>query len=458
MPRKDKYSAEAADELRIKNYQLKELIESGTTSSVYHAVNTRTKRHVAIKIISRRNYIEIAENRQSRENRILQEALISYLLSHKYIVKLQEFFYTKEYFYLVFDYIKGEQLYQRILRNEQLSEQIAKKYFLQMLSAIHYCHVHNLVHRDIKIENILIDKNDNAMLIDFGLSNFYEEKGLLRTFCGSLYFAAPELLSGQEYKGPEVDVWSLGIVLYAMVKGKVPFQDTNVPQQYNRIKTENPCLKDLSPEMCSLIERMLDKNRETRITLREVFKHPWIKMKDKIEEPKKCNVDPQSAAYISYLFNHQFRTREGGYSDSLFSIASLFKGKIIGPVLSTRTESISQFIGGMHHFHVHNTLLKNWKGIKMEKEHFITTLESVLKEVGANYEISMKGYQCSLNETYFPIKISRNLISRAYGIRLDAKKRCEKVKELEKQIIIRLKELSRDIPLISSKFPQINNS
>jgi serine/threonine protein kinase len=147
----------------------------------------------------------------------------------------------------------------------------------QILSAVDYCHSNNIVHRDLKIENILIDKNGNIKLIDFGLSNFYSSDSLLTTYCGSLYFASPELLNGKPYLGPKVDVWSLGIILYVLVCGRVPFDDPKIPMLHAKIKAgkvDYPL--SISPECRDLLSMMIVVDSDTRATLAQVKNHPWL--------------------------------------------------------------------------------------------------------------------------------------------------------------------------------------
>lgn len=133
-----------------------------------------------------------------------------------------------------------------IISHGKLREKHARKFARQILSALDYCHRNSIVHRgstfssslivDLKIENILISKSGNIKIIDFGLSNLYSSRSLLTTYCGSLYFAAPELLNAKAYTGPEVDIWSFGIVLYVLVCGKVPFDDQSMAALHAKIK------------------------------------------------------------------------------------------------------------------------------------------------------------------------------------------------------------------------------
>jgi serine/threonine protein kinase len=179
--------------------------------------------------------------------------------------------------YMVFEFIDGGQLLDYIISHGRLRERAARKFARQIGSALNYCHKNSIVHRDLKIENILISKSGNIKIIDFGLSNLYSPSSHLSTFCGSLYFAAPELLNAKLYTGPEVDIWSFGIVLYVLVCGKVPFDDQSMPALHAKIKrglVEYPAW--LSNECKSLLARMLVTNPADRATLTEVMNHPWM--------------------------------------------------------------------------------------------------------------------------------------------------------------------------------------
>ena len=190
-----------------------------------------------------------------------------------------------------------------IISHGRLKEKQARKFGRQIASALDYCHRNSIVHRDLKIENILISKTGDIKIIDFGLSNLFSPRSHLKTFCGSLYFAAPELLQARQYTGPEVDIWSFGIVLYVLVCGKVPFDDQSMPQLHAKIKkgvvdypawlsngkhmisvvdflfvgfsVEPGQLMD-SPECKSLISKMLVTDPKQRTSLQEIMNHPWI--------------------------------------------------------------------------------------------------------------------------------------------------------------------------------------
>lgn len=222
----------------------------------------------------------------SKEVRILREGSLQLLLQHPYVCRMRELIVHHNHYYLVFEHINGGQMLDYIISHGRLRERSARVFARQIGSALQYCHANNVVHRDLKIENILISKSGNIKIIDFGLSNLYSPHSHLSTFCGSLYFAAPELLSARVYTGPEVDVWSFGVVLFVLVCGKVPFDDQSMPALHARIKrgyVDYPSW--LSPECRHLLSRMLVTNPAQRATLAEVLAHPWMMKGYEAQEP-----------------------------------------------------------------------------------------------------------------------------------------------------------------------------
>ncbi|KAL2162124.1 hypothetical protein VTH06DRAFT_7909, partial [Thermothelomyces fergusii] len=174
----------------------------------------------------------------AREDRNAREAAIVSLLNHQYICALRDNLRTRWHWYMLFEYVNGGQMLDYIISHGKLKEKQARKFARQIASAVDYCHRNSIVHRDLKIENILISKTGDIKIIDFGLSNLFspDEDRKLKTYCGSLYFAAPELLQARPYTGPEVDVWSFGVVLFVLVCGKVPFDDQHMPTLHQKIK------------------------------------------------------------------------------------------------------------------------------------------------------------------------------------------------------------------------------
>ncbi|KIW06688.1 hypothetical protein, variant 2 [Verruconis gallopava] len=258
-------------------------IGAGSMGKVKLARNLETGEQVAIKIVPRqstdehRSQADRERAEHSKEIRTAREAAIVSLVNHPYICGMRDVVRTSHHWYMLFEYVNGGQMLDYIISHGRLKEKQARKFARQICSALDYCHRNSIVHRDLKIENILISKTGDIKIIDFGLSNLFSPHSTLKTFCGSLYFAAPELLQAKQYTGPEVDVWSFGIVLYVLVCGKVPFDDQSMPQLHAKIKkgyVEYPPW--LSAECKNLISRMLVTDPKSRASLGEIANHPWM--------------------------------------------------------------------------------------------------------------------------------------------------------------------------------------
>ncbi|ESK83957.1 camk camkl kin1 protein kinase [Moniliophthora roreri MCA 2997] len=272
------------------DYTLTKTLGAGSMGKVKLATHNLTGEQLAVKILPRvppqpthtngatpEAIARQASKDASKEIRTLREAALSMLLHHPYIAGMREMIVHQHHYYMVFEYVSGGQMLDYIISHGRLRERVARKFARQIASALDYCHRNNVVHRDLKIENILISQTGNIKIIDFGLSNLYDPSSHLATFCGSLYFAAPELLNAKVYTGPEVDVWSFGVVLYVLVCGKVPFDDQSMPALHAKIKrglVEYPVW--LSAECKHLLSRMLVTNPALRAPLSEVISHPWM--------------------------------------------------------------------------------------------------------------------------------------------------------------------------------------
>ncbi|CAE7144925.1 unnamed protein product [Rhizoctonia solani] len=271
------------------DYVLTKTLGAGSMGKVKLAVHTPTGQKLAIKIVPRvsthssstpmtASQLAKAQAKDaSKEIRHIREAALSMLLYHPYICGMREIITHPGHYYMVSEYVDGGQMLDYIISHGRLRERAARKFARQIGSALEYCHKNNVVHRDLKIENILISHTGNIKIIDFGLSNLYNPEDHLSTFCGSLYFAAPELLNAKVYTGPEVDVWSFGVVLYVLVCGKVPFDDQSMPALHAKIKRglfDSPMW--LSQECKHILSRMLVTNPAARAPLSEVMNHPWM--------------------------------------------------------------------------------------------------------------------------------------------------------------------------------------
>ncbi|XP_062272588.1 NUAK family SNF1-like kinase 2 [Scomber scombrus] len=251
-------------------YEFLETLGKGTYGKVKKA-KERSGRLVAIKSIRK----EKIKDEQDLVH-IRREIEIMSSLCHPHIITIYEVFENKDKIVIVMEYASRGDLYDYICDKRNISEREARHFFRQIVSAVHYCHQNGIVHRDLKLENILLDGNGNVKIADFGLSNLYHGDEYLQTFCGSPLYASPEIVNGRPYRGPEVDTWSLGVLLYTMVHGTMPFDGNNHKHLVQQISTGNYRKPNNPSDACGLIRWMLMVNPERRATIEEIAGHWWL--------------------------------------------------------------------------------------------------------------------------------------------------------------------------------------
>ncbi|XP_022519845.2 MAP/microtubule affinity-regulating kinase 3 isoform X9 [Astyanax mexicanus] len=264
--------ASCADEQpHIGNYRLLKTIGKGNFAKVKLARHILTGREVAIKIIDKTQLNPTSLQKLFREVRIMK------ILNHPNIVKLFEVIETEKTLYLVMEYASGGEVFDYLVAHGRMKEKEARAKFRQIVSAVQYCHQKHIVHRDLKAENLLLDADMNIKIADFGFSNEFTLGNKLDTFCGSPPYAAPELFQGKKYDGPEVDVWSLGVILYTLVSGSLPFDGQNLKELRERVlrgKYRIPFY--MSTDCENLLKRFLVLNPSKRGTLEQIMKDRWI--------------------------------------------------------------------------------------------------------------------------------------------------------------------------------------
>ncbi|XP_048713393.1 serine/threonine-protein kinase MARK2 isoform X9 [Lepidochelys kempii] len=275
-------SATSTDEQpHIGNYRLLKTIGKGNFAKVKLARHVLTGKEVAVKIIDKTQLNSSSLQKLFREVRIMK------VLNHPNIVKLFEVIETEKTLYLVMEYASGGEVFDYLVAHGRMKEKEARAKFRQIVSAVQYCHQKFIVHRDLKAENLLLDADMNIKIADFGFSNEFTFGNKLDTFCGSPPYAAPELFQGKKYDGPEVDVWSLGVILYTLVSGSLPFDGQNLKELRERVlrgKYRIPFY--MSTDCENLLKKFLILNPSKRGTLEQIMKDRWMNVGHEDDELK----------------------------------------------------------------------------------------------------------------------------------------------------------------------------
>ncbi|XP_077962571.1 serine/threonine-protein kinase MARK2 isoform X15 [Gasterosteus aculeatus] len=280
------------DQPHIGNYRLLKTIGKGNFAKVKLARHVLTGKEVAVKIIDKTQLNSSSLQKLFREVRIMK------MLNHPNIVKLFEVIETEKTLYLVMEYASGGEVFDYLVAHGRMKEKEARAKFRQIVSAVQYCHQKCIVHRDLKAENLLLDADMNIKIADFGFSNEFTLGNKLDTFCGSPPYAAPELFQGKKYDGPEVDVWSLGVILYTLVSGSLPFDGQNLKELRERVlrgKYRIPFY--MSTDCENLLKKFLILNPSKRGSLeacsqQQIMRDRWMNVGHE-EEELKPYIEPQ---------------------------------------------------------------------------------------------------------------------------------------------------------------------
>ncbi|KAJ3351668.1 Serine/threonine-protein kinase par-1 [Allomyces javanicus] len=266
----------------IGNYAFVKTLGEGNFAKVKLAKHKMTGQEVAIKIIDKTQLDEKKLNKLYREVRIMKT------LHHPHIVRLYEVIETKSTVFLVMEYSSGGELYDYLVVHGRMKEKEARAKFRQILSAVSYCHKKRVIHRDLKAENLLLDTNLDIKIADFGFSNQFDPEGKLDTFCGSPPYAAPELFQGRRYVGPEVDVWSLGVILYVLTTGCLPFDGKNLQEMRESVCRGKYRIPFYLSDSCEkLLRKFLVRDPTKRASLDIIADDPWLN--EGYTEPPICN-------------------------------------------------------------------------------------------------------------------------------------------------------------------------
>ncbi|KAJ5072387.1 protein kinase [Anaeramoeba ignava] len=262
---------------KIGNYNLIKVIGSGATGKVKLGEHIETGEKVAVKIIPRVDSIQSITTKQGKKLQSQREITVLKLLNHPSILKICNIYETKQHIFIVMEYMENGELFDYLVKKQFIMNSEALLIFQQLIYALEYCHNHFICHRDLKLENILLDKFGNVKIGDFGMVGFLKNSSLLKTFCGSPQYVAPEIIEGKEYDGTKSDIWSCGVILYILLVGKLPFEGQNTQSILQKIMEEELEFPENFPiHQEELLKGMLMKEPEKRYSIDQIKKNTWF--------------------------------------------------------------------------------------------------------------------------------------------------------------------------------------
>lgn len=331
---------------RVGRYELGRTLGEGTFAKVKFARNVETGENVAIKILDKDKVLKHKMIAQ-----IKREISTMKLIRHPNVIRMYEVMASRTKIYIVMELVTGGELFDKIASHGRLKEDDARKYFQQLINAVDYCHSRGVYHRDLKPENLLLDANGTLKVSDFGLSALSQqvrEDGLLHTTCGTPNYVAPEVINNKGYDGAKADLWSCGVILFVLMAGYLPFEDSNLMALYKKIyKADFSCPSWFSTSAKKLIKKILDPNPNTRITIAEVINNEWFK---KGYQPPRFETAEVNLDDINSIFNESGdpaqlvveRREERPAVMNAFELISTSQGLNLGTLFEKQTDSVKR--------------------------------------------------------------------------------------------------------------------
>ncbi|TYJ18330.1 hypothetical protein E1A91_A09G116400v1 [Gossypium mustelinum] len=308
---------------RVGKYQVGRTIGEGTFAKVKFARNSETGEPVALKILDKDKVLK-----HKMAEQIKREIATMKLIKHPNVIRLHEVMASKTKIFIVLEFVTGGELFDKIVNHGRMMENEARRYFQQLINAVDYCHSRGVYHRDLKPENLLLDAYGNLKVSDFGLSALSQQvrdDGLFHTACGTPNYVAPEVLDDQGYDGAMADLWSCGVILFVLLAGYLPFDDSNLINLYRKISVaEFTCPPWLSLSVMKLITRILDPNPMTDEWFKKGYKPPVFEEKDD------TNLDDVEAVFKDSEEHHVMEKRKEEEQQpttmNAFELISMSKG------------------------------------------------------------------------------------------------------------------------------------
>lgn len=308
---------------RIGPYVLTKTLGVGSTGRVKLGTHVETGQRVAVKIVSRESLnasktvpTTPSEKAAAANNRkIEREITIMKLVKHPNVLSLFDVYETETELFLVLEHVEGGELFDYLVKRGRLKEDEALGFFQQIIFGLEFCHRHLICHRDLKPENLLLDAKLNVKIADFGMASLQPSGKMLETSCGSPHYASPEIIRGVRYDGASADIWSCGVILYALLTGNLPFDDENIRRLLNKVKSGFYYMPEhISPEAVDLIRRMLVVDVTKRIDMNGIISHPWF-----VSRPPKNADTPLLTEAPENLAGMKIEPGPDGYDQDILS-------------------------------------------------------------------------------------------------------------------------------------------
>ncbi|CAM8886439.1 hypothetical protein QQ045_026428 [Rhodiola kirilowii] len=384
----------------VGKYELGRTLGEGTFAKVKFARNTLTGEPVAIKILDKE---KVLKNKMAEQ--IRREIATMKLIKHPNVVRLFEVMGSKTKIFIVLEFVTGGELFDKIVNHGRMKEDEARKYFQQLINAVDYCHSRGVYHRDLKPENLLLDASGNLKVSDFGLSALSQQvrdDGLLHTACGTPNYVAPEVLEDGGYDGAPADVWSCGVILFVLLAGYLPFDDSNLMNLYKKISSaEFSCPPWISFGAMKFLTKILDPNPLTRITIRDILKDDWFKKGYKapvFDEKEDANFDDIEAVFgNSEKYEVNENKEEQPVAMNAFELISMSRGLNLGSLFDSEQEfkRETRFTSKCPADEIINKIMEAAKplGFDVHKKNYKMRLENVKAGRKGNLNIATEIFQ-----------------------------------------------------------------
>ena len=430
----------------LSDYEIKETIGKGTFSVVKLGINKITKEKVAIKILKKKKM-----QKSKDKSRLEREISILKRLNHINVIKIYKITEELENYYIVMEYCENGELFNYIVAHQRLSEEETSYFFYQLINGLDYIHHKNIVHRDLKPENLLLSKDNILKIVDFGLSNYYYLDGkLLSTPCGSPCYASPEMVCGNRYNGFRIDIWSCGIIIFAMICGYLPFEDPDNEILFKKImKCEVDYPDFLSDDVLDIMNKIIVVDPNKRYNIEQIKKHPfYLKGKKEFEKKHKDLIDK-----VEFIYNNNNDIEDYNNEiedDIIFNNNINNNNNVINIQKSKSSNLLKKEINDLNNNNNENKNDIYLNKIKKRLQKFKLDKNIIKKE---NINNSVKQKECAIIKNNELIK---DVISKKYKIKIKE----EKENNNEENNIINSDISNYNSPLsddLRMKYSEINN-